>query len=51
MNNIRAERAPCDELGVTSIEYGLIATAVAVLVAAAMLGLGPKILELFQAIG
>ncbi len=37
-----------DELGVTSIEYGLLATAVALLVAAGVASLGPKILALFQ---
>lgn len=38
------------ERGVTSIEYGLIAAAVAVLVAAGVFGLGPRILLLFQSI-
>lgn len=38
------------ERGVTSIEYGLIATAIALLVAAGVFGLGPKILALFQGI-
>jgi Flp pilus assembly pilin Flp len=39
-----------DGRGVTSIEYGLIATAVALLVAAGVFGLGPRILLLFQSI-
>ncbi|GAA3515344.1 hypothetical protein GCM10022234_07940 [Aeromicrobium panaciterrae] len=38
------------ERGVTSIEYGLIATTIALLVAAGVFGLGPKVLALFQAI-
>ncbi|VXB69198.1 Flp family type IVb pilin [Aeromicrobium sp. 9AM] len=40
-----------EEDGVTSIEYGLIATAIALLVAAGVGGLAPKVLALFNAIG
>jgi Flp pilus assembly pilin Flp len=40
-----------DDAGVTSIEYGLIATAIALLVAAGVGGLAPKVIVLFTAIG
>jgi len=40
-----------DDAGVTSIEYGLVATAIALLVAAGVGGLAPKVLDLFAAIG
>ncbi len=36
--------------GITAIEYGLIATALALLVSAAVIGLGPKILAAFSSI-
>lgn len=39
-----------EERGMTAIEYGMMATALAVLVAAGVFGLGPKILALFQSI-
>lgn len=41
-------RDDSDECGVTSIEYGLVAAAIALLVAAGLVSLGPKILQLFQ---
>ena len=44
-------RSPRDEAGVTAMEYGLVATAIAVLVAAGIAGLGPKVIALFVAIG
>ena len=44
-------RSRHDEAGVTSIEYGLIATAIALLVAAGVAGLAPKVIALFNAIG
>ena len=46
--SIRSKR---DDAGVTSIEYGLIAAAIAVLVAAAVASLAPKVAALFSAIG
>ncbi len=46
--SIRCKR---EDAGVTSIEYGLIATAIAVLVAAGVVGLSPKVIALFNAIG
>jgi len=39
------------DAGVTSVEYGLVATAIALLVAAGVAGLGPKVIALFSAIG
>ncbi|MDR7086068.1 Flp pilus assembly pilin Flp [Aeromicrobium panaciterrae] len=36
--------------GVTSIEYGLLATAVALLASAGVFGLGPRVLAIFQSI-
>ncbi len=44
-------RSRHDDAGVTSIEYGLIGTAIAILVAAGVAGLGPKVIALFSAIG
>ncbi len=40
-----------EDAGVTSIEYGLIAAAIALLVAAGVGGLAPKVIALFNAIG
>jgi Flp pilus assembly pilin Flp len=39
-----------DDRGVTSIEYGLLATTVALLVSAGVFGLGPRILVVFESI-
>ncbi len=36
--------------GITAIEYGLIATALALLVSAGVFGLGPKIVAVFSSI-
>jgi Flp pilus assembly pilin Flp len=44
-------RSTQGDAGVTSIEYGLIATAIAILVAAGVSGLAPKIMALINAIG
>lgn len=38
------------DLGVTSMEYGLMATGVALLASAGVFGLGPRILAIFQSI-
>lgn len=54
MTNIfRAQDPTSDrdfDRGVTSIEYGLLATTVALLVSAGVFGLGPRILVIFQSI-
>ncbi len=39
-----------DDRGVTSIEYGLLATTVALLASAGVFGLGPRVLAIFQSI-
>lgn len=53
MNVLGAQKRSTDrdsELGVTSIEYGLLATAVALLASAGVFGLGPRVLAIFQSI-
>lgn len=44
-------RSRHEDAGVTSIEYGLVATAIAVLIAAGVGGLAPKVIALFSSIG
>ena len=39
-----------DDRGVTSIEYGLLATTVALLASAGVFGLGPRVLAIFDSI-
>lgn len=53
MNLLGAQGRTTDrdsDQGVTSIEYGLMATGVALLASAGVFGLGPRVLVIFQSI-